>query len=120
MSSWKKLIFSMMVSLPLSLPSTGQITFASRQYALNNPVIQIATGDFTGDGKPDVAVFSILGGTVSILLNNGDGSVASPRDFPAITPDANGSTTFSALAVGISMVTKTWTSSWPIATTARV
>jgi len=100
MSSWKKLIFSMMVSLPLSLPSTGQITFASRQYALNNPVIQIATGDFNGDGKPDVAVFSILGGTVSILLNNGDGSVASPRDFPAITPDANGSTTFSALAVG--------------------
>src|SRR5438094_1845721 len=44
----------------------------------------IALGDFNGDGKPDLAALSIYGGTVSILVNNGDGTFASAQYFPAI------------------------------------
>jgi hypothetical protein len=36
--------------------------------------IDIAVGDFNGDGRPDAAVVNNHDGTVSILLGNGDGS----------------------------------------------
>jgi hypothetical protein len=35
---------------------------------------QVAVGDFNGDSKPDLAVTSYYNGTVSVLLNNGDGT----------------------------------------------
>ena len=58
-------------------------------------------GDFNGDGKPDLAVLSILGGTVSTLLNHGDGTFAPPRDFTALTPDpADPGYLFSGIRLG--------------------
>ena len=41
-------------------------------------------GDFNGDGRPDVATASNDGGTVSILLGNGDGTFQEHRDFNAV------------------------------------
>src|SRR5215469_17367257 len=74
--------------LMCTTPVNAQVTFASaRDYPLNTTPYAAAIGDFNGDGKPDLAVLSVLGGTVSILLNNGDGTFASARDFPAIAPD---------------------------------
>lgn len=71
------------------LPAMGQVSFSTQAYPVAEPS-QVATGDFNGDGKPDVAVLSLVGGTVSILLNNGDGTFAPAVDFPALTPQGEG------------------------------
>jgi hypothetical protein len=47
----------------------------------------IAVGDFTGDGKPDVAVTTVVpaegqSGQLSILHNRGGGTFAAPALFP--------------------------------------
>ena len=34
----------------------------------------LAVGDFNGDGKPDIAVVTLVGSTVVILLGKGDGT----------------------------------------------
>jgi hypothetical protein len=78
----------------------AQVTFARPQdYVLKAAPYGAAIGDFNSDGKPDLAVLSILGGTVSILLNNGDGTFAAPRDFPAIAPDSYGPEPFSGITL---------------------
>src|ERR1039458_9035976 len=43
----------------------------------------VAVGDFNGDGKLDLAVTNNLssGGTVSVLLGNGDGTFQAPRTY---------------------------------------
>ena len=38
----------------------------------------LTVADFNGDGHPDVATANFVGGNVSIILNNGDGSFAAP------------------------------------------
>ena len=47
----------------------------------------IAAGDFTGDGRLDLAVANYNTGTVSILLGNGDGTFRLPVDY-AVGPAA--------------------------------
>jgi hypothetical protein len=45
----------------------------------------VLTGDFTGDGRPDLAFANSAGGTVSVLAGNGDGTFR-----PAVTSNAGG------------------------------
>ncbi len=55
----------------------GNGTFqAAGNYAAVGSAISVAVGDFNGDGKPDLAMAAGLdmGGGVSVLLNNGDGT----------------------------------------------
>ncbi|MFP5226504.1 MAG: beta strand repeat-containing protein [Acidobacteriota bacterium] len=68
---------------------------AVTDYAIPNsvPIANIVTGDFTGDGKPDVVVTTsgaLTSGPNSIYLftNNGDGTLAAPVaiDAPTNTP----------------------------------
>jgi RHS repeat-associated protein len=44
---------------------------------------EIALGDFSGDGKLDIAVTELFTPTVSILLGNGDGTFQPAFDYPA-------------------------------------
>lgn len=61
----------------------------SSSYATGSDPVSIAAGDFNGDGKIDLAVANAISlgrpvpGTVSIFLNNGDGTFRSNGDFPA-------------------------------------
>ena len=51
------------------------------------------SGDFNGDGKPDLAILSYDGSTTSyltILLSNGDGSFSAKPTVVAVPPGNHG------------------------------
>src|SRR5262249_2882794 len=59
------------------IPASAQIGFAPVQaYPLTAAPFRVVVGDINGDGKPDLVTLSIYGGTVSTLLNHGDGTFA--------------------------------------------
>lgn len=60
----------------------GDGTFQpGNDYATSTGPIAVATGDFNGDGKTDLAVVNYGSATVSILLGNGDGSFQGHVDY---------------------------------------
>jgi len=62
----------------------GDGTFQpSATYATDGQTVSIAAGDFNGDGKPDLVAsdLSFQTYTVSVLLNNGDGTFQAPVDY---------------------------------------
>ena len=79
-------IAEVLVTFSVTAAAQGQVTFSSQTYPLTQTPFQVVTGDFNGDGRPDVAVMSVTAGTVSILLANADGTLSAAHDFPAITP----------------------------------
>ena len=54
-------------------PAIPVLTRSSAMAAGNGPA-SIAVGDFNGDGKPDMAVVGFFSNTMSVFLNNGDGT----------------------------------------------
>lgn len=60
------------------LPAFGQTpNFTSIPNTASGPTFLIATADFNGDNKPDIAVTAAVSSTISLVdvfLNNGDGS----------------------------------------------
>jgi hypothetical protein len=54
----------------------GNGTFASTTYAVGDNPSDVAIGDLNGDGKPDIAVANSNATTMSILMNNGNGTFA--------------------------------------------
>jgi hypothetical protein len=82
------------------LPGRAQVTFAPVQSYPVAAGFRVTTGDFNGDGKPDIAALTILGGGIDVLLNNGDGTFAAPHFYSAITPDPFGPSGFSGVIVG--------------------
>jgi protein involved in polysaccharide export with SLBB domain len=51
---------------------------------VSNPGL-IATGDFNGDGIPDLAVASTSGGAMTIVLGNGDGTFTTTPTVPSLS-----------------------------------
>jgi FG-GAP-like repeat len=100
----KLLTISTLVLLTLLMsaaPVRAQVSFAPAQnHPLKAVPFRALAGDLNGDGTPDIAALSIYGGTVTTLLNHGDGTFAPPRDFPALTPDPTGPTFFSGITLG--------------------
>ena len=72
----------------------GDGTFQSAvHYAAGDRPFAVVTGDFNGDGHPDIAVVNQFSNNVSLLINNGDGTFE-----PAVNYDVG--TAPDAIAVG--------------------
>jgi hypothetical protein len=65
---------------PSAIPPAGSQFFDTPEYGVPESPMAIATGDFNGDGKPDL-VLSAGVNTVSILLGNGDGTFQAHKDY---------------------------------------
>jgi hypothetical protein len=72
------------VSVLLSL---GGGSFSPKvDYPVGTMATAVVAVDLTGDGKPDLAVSDVVGtleGTVSVLINNGDGTFAGMQNYTA-------------------------------------
>jgi phospholipase C len=70
-------------SLPIMFPITAAFTPAPTTTSVNagaNPTV-LATGDFNGDGKLDMAVANASTHTIQIMLGNGDGTFTTGASF---------------------------------------
>lgn len=47
-------------------------------YPAGNDPVAITTGDFNGDGSPDVATANYQGNDVTVLFGAGDGTLGAP------------------------------------------
>lgn len=52
-------------------------------YAVGEGPVALATGDLTGDGAPEVVTANAESGTISVLVNRGDGTFFPAIDLPA-------------------------------------
>jgi hypothetical protein len=69
-------------SLATSIPGVTPSNFPTADYPTGQGPIGIASGDFNGDGAADLATANFTANTVSVLLNNGDGTFATNVDYP--------------------------------------
>src|SRR5690348_11293267 len=65
---------TVLVSLALSSFAFGVGFVGVKTFNVGTSPLSVATGDFNGDGKIDVAVANSAGNNVSVLLGNGDGT----------------------------------------------
>ena len=61
-------------------PSAGA-DFTTKDYTVGSLPTNVLVYDFNGDGKPDLAVLNNGDGTVSILLNKGDGTFEPAKSY---------------------------------------
>jgi len=65
-----------------SAASTRPVSFAqAKVYATDEGPAGVALGDLNGDGHPDLASANYTANTVSVLLNNGDGTFRTRHDY---------------------------------------
>jgi len=65
------------------LLGNGNGTFqAPRGFATTTTISALTTGDFNGDGRPDLVTASSNTNNVSVFLGNGDGTFSLLRDIP--------------------------------------
>ena len=55
--------------------------FKSTKYAVGAGPVSVVVADFNGDGKPDIVTANRDSSTVSILINNGDGTFRAHVDY---------------------------------------
>ncbi len=62
----------------------AEVSYASEPASGSGPA-SVTVADINGDGLPDLITANGSDGTVSVLLNNGDGTFATPVSYPAGT-----------------------------------
>ncbi len=67
---------------PQSIPGISQLRFPRTDFVTGTSPVAIATGDFKGDGKLDLAVVNKGSNTVSLLLGKGDGTFTEATGSP--------------------------------------
>ncbi len=68
--------------VPAAISTASPPSFAAaRTYATGSGPVAVATGDLTGDGKPDLAITNSGDDTVSVLANSGRGKLGDRRDY---------------------------------------
>ncbi|MBF0099021.1 MAG: FG-GAP repeat protein, partial [Magnetococcales bacterium] len=74
---------SYLLDSSVQVPGTGSMLFAKTNDATTdaNPNA-VSSVDVNGDGKPDMLVANFTTGSVSVFLNNGNGTFASKTDYP--------------------------------------
>ncbi len=79
----------------VTFPGGGQVdntTFATREdFTAGSTPYSVCIGDLDGDGKPDLAVLNIMGGTVSIFRNTCIASTITANSFDAKVDFSTGS-----------------------------
>ncbi|HEX4124940.1 MAG TPA: VCBS repeat-containing protein, partial [Tepidisphaeraceae bacterium] len=61
---------------------SASYTYGTAPGVSSSPEAQLVTGDFTDDGKTDLAVADDTDNKIAVLLGNGNGTFASPVDTP--------------------------------------
>jgi hypothetical protein len=69
--------------LAASSAGSGPSFAAPRSYPAGPDPVSVAVGDLNADGKPDLATANNTAGTLSVLLNGGNGSLGAKVDYPA-------------------------------------
>ncbi len=81
---WFRLLLAALV-LQLStvdpLRAQGELSFTRQDLVVGGPPESVTVGDFDGDSQQDLATANSSGGTVSILLGQGDGTFEPAQDF---------------------------------------
>ncbi len=80
-------VSSNVVYFGITNPTTS-VSFSNDFYAVGVSPISVAVGDFNGDGKLDLAVGNANGGTVSVLLGNGEGTFQPAVNYAATSPES--------------------------------
>lgn len=90
-----EVVFLFVAVVGASIPGARaqSYVFGRADFATGNSPVAIVTGDFNGDGKPDLAVADQSANTVSILLGEPSGAFAAKTDYAVGTSP-------SALAAG--------------------
>src|SRR5579871_3464192 len=75
-----KPLFFTIYCLLVSLPCLGQ-SFTTKNYPVGSGPAQLIVADFNGDHIPDLAAVNTESNTVSVLINNGDGTFRPQLEF---------------------------------------
>jgi hypothetical protein len=73
-------------SLGWAAPVTYGVGASADPFVPNDAPINVATGDFNRDGKPDLVVLHTSDNTINVMLNRGDGTFLPPVSYAAGTP----------------------------------
>jgi hypothetical protein len=76
-------------SAPLGASKTLQFFQAAFGGTTGDSPVQVAVGDFNGDGKPDAATVNLNSSTISILLGNGNATFTVQPSPLETEPDSN-------------------------------
>jgi FG-GAP-like repeat len=70
----------------LAAPPVADVSYiASRDYPVAGLPTGVASGDFNGNGKPDLATVNFSSNNVSVLINNGNGTYRPAVNYPVGT-----------------------------------
>lgn len=75
------LLLPLVLSLTISTASAQTYVFGRADFTTGNSPVAVVTGDFNGDGKPDLVTANQADNTVSILLGQADGTFGAKKDY---------------------------------------